>query len=185
MRTWLRQNLVNVQEGFTLIKTSLRENFVSVQRGFTLIEILVVVAIIGIMSTVVVVGVNPVRQLAKARDSERESELVALLSAILQYQSEHGGDLPDTDGDPATSNFPTTATCIGSDVGCFDLAGAGETGETIVPVYVVDLPKDPRVVSTGDPGTDGDTGYTIYVDVNNHLHASATGEIENPITVSR
>ena len=150
-----------------------------IKRGFTLIELLIVIAIMGIMSTIVVVSVNPGRQLAKARDSERQTDLVAILAAIMQYASEHSGDLPDTDGNPATNNFPAVATCIGTDFGCFDLAGAGEVGEEIVPVYMVVMPSDPK---TGD---DGNTGYTIYVDANGRLHAAAVGEIENPITVDR
>lgn len=157
----------------------------TLHKGFTLIELLVVVAIIGVLSTVLVVSVNPARQLAKARDAQRQTDLVAIMSAILQYSSEHSGDLPDTDGNPLTSNFPTSATCIGTDVGCFNLAGAGESGEEIVPVYIVSMPKDPKLVSTGQPGTDGNTGYSIYVDANGRLHASAVGEIENPITVDR
>lgn len=156
-----------------------------VLRGFTLVELLVVVAILGILSTVLIVAVNPARQLAKARDSQRQSDLVGILSTILQYASEHGGDLPDTDGNPATSNFPAAATCIGTDVGCFDLAGSGETGDEIVPVYIAEMPKDPRIVGTGLEGTDGNTGYTIYVDTNGHLHAGATGEIEDPIELVR
>lgn len=156
-----------------------------INQAFTLMELLLVVAIIGILSTVLIVSVNPVRQLAKARDAERQSELTAILSSILQYSSEHSGDLPDTDGNPATSNFPTSATCIGTSGGCFNLAGAGVTGDHVVPVYMVSMPTDPKVAATGVPGTDANTGYTIYVDANGHLFASATGEITNPITVSR
>lgn len=148
--------------------------------GFTLIEILVTIAIIGILTTVLVVSVNPRRQLARARDSQRGTDLVAILSAILQYSAEHSGELPDTDGDPDTSNFPTSATCIGTDVGCFDLAGAGDTGEEMVPVYMVAMPYDPLA---DDPV--GDTEYTIYVDVNGRLHAAAVGEIESLITLDR
>ena len=153
--------------------------------GFTLIELLIVVAILGILMTTLVVAVNPTRQLAKARDAQRQADLVGILSALLQYSSEHSGDMPDTDGNPATNNFPTSATCIGTDLSCFDLAGAGETGDELVPVYLAEMPKDPRIVGTGVEGTDANTGYTIYIDANNRLHATAVGEIENPITINK
>jgi prepilin-type N-terminal cleavage/methylation domain-containing protein len=149
-------------------------------RGFTLIELLVVIAIIGIMATTLVVAINPGRQLAKARDAQRETDLVYILSAVQEYAAEHSGDLPDTDGDPDTSNFPTSSTCIGTGVGCFNLAGAGDTGETIVPEYVVELPSDPQ---TGNPPTD--VGYEIFVDTAGHLHASASGELKTSIDVAR
>jgi prepilin-type N-terminal cleavage/methylation domain-containing protein len=161
------------------------KNFSRSEDGFTLIELLLVMGIIGILSTILIVAVNPGRQLAKARDSQRETDLIAILSAVLQYSSEHSGDLPDTDGDPLTSNFPTSATCIGTDSGCFNLGGAGEASETIVPVYMAEMQKDPRRVSTGQIGTEGDTGYTIYVDANNRLHATAVGEVKTPITLNR
>ena len=89
---------------------------------------------------------------------------------VLQYSAEHSGALPDTDGDPQTSNFPNSLTCIGTGGSCFNLGVAGDTGEEIVPVYMAAIPKDPRT------GTDSDTDYLIMVDANGRLTASASGE---------
>ncbi len=148
--------------------------------GFTLIELLVTIAILGVLSTVLIIAVNPAHQFAKARDAERETDLVGILSAVMQYSAEHSGELPDTDGDPDTSNFPTTATCIGTGAGCFDLANAGEEGEEIVPVYLLSLPLDPEI------GTEVNIGYTIYVDENGHLFGAASSpETEDEIEVAR
>lgn len=143
--------------------------------GLTLIELLVVLAIIGVMFSAIVIAINPAHQLAKARDTQRETDLFAILAAVYRYSADHSGDLPDTDGDPLTSNFPTTPTCIGTDLSCFDLAGAGDAGEEIVPVYMPNMPKDPRPVNPGE-GTDANTGYLIFVDSNDRLIASASGE---------
>lgn len=152
--------------------------------GFTLIELLLVMAILGILFGSLLVGLNPTRQMAKARDTQRNSHLYGIVSAVLQYASEHSGELPDTDGDPLTYNFPTTPTCIGTSVGCFDLAGAGETGETIVPVYLDSIPVDPRPVG-GVAADQTNTQYLISVDVNGRVTAEATGEISGTISVKK
>jgi prepilin-type N-terminal cleavage/methylation domain-containing protein len=151
----------------------------SIVNGFTLLELLIVIAIIGVMSTVLMMVINPAKQLAKARDSERKSDIYAIVSAIDRYATEHSGTLPDTDGDPDTNNFPTSPVCIGGGSPCFDLANSGEIGETIVPEYMYEIPYDPK---TGDAT---DTGYDVYVDSNGYIHASATGEVETSISVVR
>ncbi len=163
--------------GFTMRRTRSNRNLVNAQ-GFTLIELLVVIGILGVLATVMAVLVNPQRQLAKARDTERKSDLYAILSSVYQYQAEHSGALPDTDGNPATSNFPTSLTCIGTDVSCFDLGSAGDS-DAIVPVYMAQLPDDPKL------GNPGNTQYFIYLDANNRLVASASGEVSGAITVTR
>jgi len=140
------------------------------RQAFTLLELMIVMAIIGILATVLMVAVNPARQLAKARDTQRQTDVVAVLSSIYQYASEHSGEIPDTDGNPATSNFPTSLTCIGSTSPCFNLAGAGSNGDTIVPVYMAQLPMDPKT------GTTANTGYKIMIDTYGHLTASGSGE---------
>lgn len=151
------------------------------QKGFTLIELLVVIGVIAILAAIVLVAVNPGRQFAQARDTQRRSDLYSITNAIYQYMAEHNGVLPDTDEDDASSNFPTSATCIGTDGSCFNLSIAGNEDDTepVVPTYIADIPVDP---STGDPTN---TGYTIFKDANGRLVASASGELEEAIGVTR
>jgi len=147
-------------------------------KGFTLIELLLTIAIIGILATISFSVLNPARQLAKARDSQRKTDIYSIAGAVYQFASEHSGDLPDTDGNPLTSNFPTTATCIGTGASCFNLAAAGAS-EPIVPTYMAVMLKDPKT------GTDANTGYLINKDANGRIVLSATGEVDNPITVTK
>src|SRR3990170_1660617 len=62
--------------------------------GFTLIEILVVIGIIAILAVIVLIAINPARQFAQARNTQRTSNVNAILNAIGQYTADHKGDLP-------------------------------------------------------------------------------------------
>src|ERR1035437_6215172 len=66
---------------------------VRTKRAFTLIEVLVVIGIIAILAAVVLVAVNPSRQFKLARDSQRVSNVNALLNAVGQNIAEHKGQL--------------------------------------------------------------------------------------------
>lgn len=154
-------------------------------RGFTLIELLVVIGIIGILAAIVLIAVNPGRQFAQARDSQRKADLLGITNAIYQFAAEHNGNLPDTNVDPLVNSFPSSATCIGSGASCFDLAAAGEIEaaagqqELVVPTYIAAIPVDPST------GSAANTGYTVYRDANGRLVATATGELTAVITITR
>ena len=54
-------------------------------RGFTLVELLIVIALIGVLAVAVLAAINPIEQLNRARDTGRESDAAQLLSAIDRY----------------------------------------------------------------------------------------------------
>lgn len=63
-------------------------------KGFTLLEILLVIAVISILAGIVILAINPSKQLAEARNSERHSDTRTLLDALYQYSIDHNGNLP-------------------------------------------------------------------------------------------
>lgn len=158
------------------------------EAAFTLIELLVVIGIIAILMAIVLVAVNPGRQFASARNTEREAHLYAVTNAVYQFAAEHDGNLPDPDDVVATNNFPECS--VGArDIGTADLnlgaAGFSDDGadgvdDPIVPTYIAEVPVDPS------DGTAAVAGYTICVDANGRLLAAATNpELGATIQVTR
>ena len=53
--------------------------------GFTLIELLVVIAVVGVLAAGVFTAINPLEQLARARDADRKVKLGQLAQALQTY----------------------------------------------------------------------------------------------------
>lgn len=119
-------------------------------KGFTLIEILVVIGIIAVLAAIVIIAINPARQFAQARNTQRESNVNTILNAI-------GQNLVDNKGAPLS-----TTTCAG--IGTVPGSAAEQIGTgsgnvnlaCLAPTYIpTAIPFDPT------DGTAVDTKYTI------------------------
>lgn len=61
----------------------------SFKKGFTLVELLIVIAILGILAVGLIAIVNPAGQLQKAQDSKRKSDLSQVQKALETYYQDN------------------------------------------------------------------------------------------------
>lgn len=125
------------------------------QKGFTLVEIVIVIAIIGILAAVTVVALKPQEIFANGRNSRRTNDIAALNSAIGQWLAREG--LNELDPYTAIGLTPATDVIVPSDgVGAAEGAPASNLSATleVAAGYVQAIPTDP----------DGTTQYRVGVD---------------------
>jgi len=158
------------KKGFT--HTTKLGNLVS---GFTLLEILLVVGIISVLAGIVIIAINPGKQLATVRNTERVSDLKQVNNAMQQYYIDnrsYPAVIPTTLSEIcATGNLPGPQTSITCGT-LIDLS-------LLVPDYMTAIPVDPSGASstltliTPAYAADGGTGYKMGVSPSNKLIASA------------
>jgi prepilin-type N-terminal cleavage/methylation domain-containing protein len=129
--------------------------------GFTLLEILLVVGIIAILAGIVIVAINPSRQLAAARDTERRSDLKQINNALLQYYIDNQS-FPESVASETLTEICNSGS--GDGTGCVD----GTINlSALVPKYLSAIPTDPK------GSTDTTTGYRIALSGSRKLYLKA------------
>ena len=153
------------------------------QDGFTLLEVLLVVAVIAILAGIVIIAINPGKNLGDSRNSQRSADVNTIINAVYQYSLDNNGILPAVGGrtgavaigltDVEICNS-VTVTCTGLvDLGVLNLNGK----------YLVSVPNDPQCPSVC--ATNG-AGYMIKRDANNRLTLTAPdAEQSKTISVTR
>lgn len=143
--------------------------------GFTLIEILIVIGIIAILAAIVLIAVNPARQFAQANNTQRSSNVNAILNAIGQYIVDNKGVIPDAI-DTGTSEE------IKGNGDSTDDSGEADLCNLLVPTYISAFPTDPQNASTKGAGIAEadcetsdtyDTGYEITRTTDGRITVSA------------
>ena len=138
------------------------------QKGFTLIEMLLVIAILAILAGVVIVAINPFKQLADARNTQRRADVTTILNAVYEYTVDNNGTIPSTITVTPTAACATGGTCTG----IIDLSVL-----TLNEKYITSMPKDPS------GGTVNSTGYNISKSANGRVTVAAPSA-ENSVTIS-
>ncbi len=139
------------------------------KKGFTLLEILLVVAAIAILAGIVILALNPGKQLADTRNAERRNEVTAILDGVYQYSIDNNGNLPASITETPTEVCKTgVADCTGF----ADLSVLTANEE-----YLVSIPVDPSA-SAGDGA-----GYTIVQSANGRITVAAP-DAEQGATIS-
>ena len=134
--------------------------------GFTLVELMVVISIIGIMSSILYVNYNDARE--QARDKVRMTDLKSLQLAIETYKAQYGRYPAQGCGTVGT-DFAGPGGVTGSPFASCDTYITGHAGGiTFTPDFISVLPRDSRSETENDKGfyykTDANgTSYKLMV----------------------
>ena len=141
------------------------------RRGFTLLEILLVVAAIAILAGIVIIAINPTKQLGDTRNAQRRADVNTILNAVYQYSIDNNGTLPST--------ITTTATAVCQAAPCTSLIDLSVL--TASEKYLTAIPHDPLITATT-----GTAGYTIVKSSNGLVTVAApSAEQSAVISVTR
>ena len=123
------------------------------RRGFTLLEILLVVAAIGILAGIVIIAINPNKQLGDTKNGQRKADVTTILNAVYQYAVDNNGSIPAAVLGGTACGVTAQEICktAGACTGLTDLSVLTANAK-----YVVSIPTDPTGSSTNG------TGYQIF-----------------------
>ncbi len=119
------------------------------RQGFTLIEMLIVIAIIGLLSGIIIASANSARQ--KSRIAQAQTDLAQIHLALEAYQSEYG-------------RYPISTGGSGVWDGLYSSYGDSSPNwiAGLTPTYMLALPRSPN------NSTDGSTNYIYHSDGKNY-----------------
>jgi prepilin-type N-terminal cleavage/methylation domain-containing protein len=141
------------------------------QKGFTLLEILLVVAAIAILAGIVIIAINPNKQLGDTRNAQRKVDVNTILNAVYQYSIDNKGVVPSTITTTSTEICKTGGTCTG----LIDLSVL-----TASEKYLTAMPIDPSCASANG------NCYNILKTANGRITVSApSAEQSQTISVTR
>lgn len=137
------------------------------RKGFTLLEILLVVAAIAILAGIVIVAINPVKQMGETRNAQRHSDVTTILNAVYQYMIDSGEIPSDISVSADCNTFSTNEICksgISTSL-CSNFTDLNVLTKN--QKYLVELPEDPSNTSSNG------TGYYISSTADGRINVCA------------
>lgn len=146
------------------------------QKGFTLIEILIGIALLAILLALVVAAINPARRFQDARNTQRFSDVTAIMDSINLNMLANNGVFT------CASPLPSSTTNMAS-TGGYNICPC-----VVTPGYIASMPVDPSSGSGGGQLTCGtyDTQYEVVQSTSTLvITVSAPDAEDETISISR
>ncbi|MBI3336682.1 type II secretion system protein [Candidatus Peregrinibacteria bacterium] len=131
--------------------------------NFSLIELLLVIGIIAILVSIVIVAINPTKQMGSARDAERQAHLDEILTAVYQYAVDHNGD------------FPPELLSDEKEICVYDMSCDGVVLSSLKEKYLSEVVRDPLA-----DRDNGGTNYFISLGDDRRVTVTAPGAEKDP-----
>lgn len=148
------------------------------KKGFTLLELLIVIGILAILTTIVTVVLNPAQLLAQARDSQRLADLKSVNSALGLFVASAS----------STTSFAATSTVTYGGVTCpfsqFSATCATNSSTTVaglgwVAVNFGDIPSGAPLAKLPIDPSNGATYYYAYAGSSSTLTWELDAKLES------
>lgn len=151
------------------------------RKGFTMVELLIVIAVLGILAVAVLSAINPIEQINRSRDTGTRSDGEQLIGAIDRFYTNQGyypwrSGSTDTAAFTSLTQIISTAPEVTGRAGCTMLEMLGNGDEDVASCTgseELKLSFTNRLVETdaaGNPKSnplylyfDGDQGSSVYV----------------------
>ncbi len=129
--------------------------------GFTLIEILLVIALIALLAGIVVIAVNPAKQLADGRNVRRQTDVNTILNAIHQYAIDNNAFPSGINSSDDCQSSGSNSICRTGASTCSGLTDLSDLTEN--QKYLPSIPVDPQSTDAND------TGYYVVKNSNKRI----------------
>lgn len=119
-----------------------------------MLEILLVVALIAILAGIVILAINPAKQLADTKNAQRRVDVNTILNAAYQFAIDHNGSLPSMIPNSPWNCSSATSTNQICRTGASSCSGLVDFSSTLTATstYLVAIPTDPTGVSANGTG---------------------------------